>query len=235
MVEHKAFSAAVVGCTGLVGKEILKTLLEIPVKPEVYAIARRALPSDGSPKLKSKISIDTSTWTSYFKEMSPTPDAFFSGLGTTRGQAGSFVAQRAIDHDLNVELAKAAKDAGVKVYILISSSGASASSLVPYTKMKGETENAVKEMGFPYTIIVRPGLLVGDREDSRPAESIVRGIAKGLGSLSKGLVDFWAQDGDVIGKATVNAAMQCIEGKRPAGLWEIGQSDIIRLGRTEWK
>lgn len=160
---------------------------------------------------------------------------FFSGLGTTLALAGSLAAQRAIDHDLNVELAKAARDAGVKVYVLISSSGASASSAYPYFKMKGQTENAIKEIGFPYTIIVRPGILIGSREDSRLAEGILRGIAKGMGSLSKGLVDWWAQDVDVIGKGVVNATMQCIEGKRKEGVWEIGQRDIIRLGRTEWK
>ena len=160
---------------------------------------------------------------------------FFSGLGTTLAQAGSFASQRAIDHDLNVELAKAARDAGVKIYVLISSSGASTSSSYSYFKMKGQTENAVKEIGFPYTVIVRPGILIGSREDSRPAEGILRGIAKGMGSLSKRLVDWWAQDTDIIGKAVVNAAMQCIEGERKEGVWEIGQSDIIRLGRTEWK
>ncbi len=46
--------------------------------------------------------------------------------------------------------------------------------------------------------------------------------------------DFWAQDAEVVGKAAVNAALQALEGDRPK-VWLLGQSDIVRLGRTEWK
>ena len=102
-------------------------------------------------------------------------------------------AQRKIDYDLNLALAKAAKESGIKVCVLISSSGTSASSRIPYSKMKGQLEEAVKELGFPYTVILRPGLLVGERTESRPMEAVIRGIAKGLGAISTGLTDFWAQ------------------------------------------
>ena len=102
--------------------------------------------------------------------------------------------------------------------------------------MKGTLEIAVKEIGFPYTVIIKPGLLVGKRNDSRPPEAVLRFVAQGLGTISKGwLTDWWAQDVDVIGKAAVNAALQCIDGKREEGVWQIDQSEIIKLGRTEWK
>ena len=102
--------------------------------------------------------------------------------------------------------------------------------------MKASLEEAVKELNFPYTVIVKPGLLIGSRKDFRPPEAVLRGIAKGLGVISKGwLVDWWAQDADVIGKAAVSAGMQCVEGKRKEGVWEVGPSEILRLGRTDWK
>ena len=107
--------------------------------------------------------------------------------------------------------------------------------MFPYSKMKAELEEAVKELGFQHTVILKPGLLVGGRTDSRPLEALFRGIAKSLGSISKGLTDWWAQDVDVIGKAAVSAGMQCVEGKREEGVWIVSQSDIIKLGRTEWK
>jgi uncharacterized protein YbjT (DUF2867 family) len=156
-------------------------------------------------------------------------------LGTTKAQAGSFAAQRNIDYDLNLSLAKAAKELGVKTYILISSDAVSRTSPFPYSKMKAELEDSVKELGFQHTVIVKPGLLLGTRADSRPAEAVFRSIAKGIGMITKRLTDFWAQDADVIGKAAVSAAMQCVEGKREQGVWVVSQSDIIRLGRTEWK
>lgn len=100
--------------------------------------------------------------------------------------------------------------------------------------MKAELEEAMKVLGFKYTIIIRPGMLVGDRSDSRPAEAVFRGIAKGLGGVSrKWLTDWWAQDVDVIGRAVVAAAIQCAESKRESGICQIEQSQIIKLGRTE--
>ena len=108
--------------------------------------------------------------------------------------------------------------------------------MFPYSKMKAELEEAVKELGFPYTVIVKPGLLVGVRQESRPAEAILANIARAMGAISKpGLKDWWAQDADVVGRAAVAAGMQCLEGKREEGVWLVGQSDILRLGKTDWK
>ncbi len=102
--------------------------------------------------------------------------------------------------------------------------------------MKGELEESIREIGFPYTVIVKPGLLLGNRTESGPAEAIVRGIAQALGLISKKwLTDWWAQDVDTIGNATVAAGIQCVEGKREKRVWEVGMSDIIRIGRTERK
>ncbi|MCJ1395650.1 Protein fmp52, mitochondrial [Xylographa bjoerkii] len=234
-MSEQAVSTALVGCTGLVGSHILSTLLSLPSHPSIQALGRRSLPST-APLLTPHISSDTSTWPTTLSKLSPTPSIFLSALGTTRGIAGSFEAQRAIDYDLNLSLAKAAKESGVKVYVLISSAMVSSSSSVPYSKMKGELEDEVKKLDFPYTVILKPGLLVGSREDSRPGEAIARAIASGLSKLSNGwLTDSFAQDADVVAKAAVNAGMQCLEGKRAEKLWIVGQSDIVKLGKNEWK
>lgn len=156
---------------------------------------------------------------------------FLSALGTTRAQAGSFEAQHAIDYDLNLALARTAKDSGVKTYVLISSAAVSAKSRFPYSKMKAELEDAVKALEFPHTVIIKPGLLVGSRRDLRLAEAMLQTVAKGLGAISKSwLTDWWAQDTDVIGRAAVAAALECSEGKREKGVWIVGQADIIQLG-----
>ena len=102
--------------------------------------------------------------------------------------------------------------------------------------MKGELEDEVKKLDFPYTVIIKPGLLLGSREDTRPGEAIGRAIASGLKKLSNGwLTNSFAQDAEVVAQAAVNAGMQCLEGKRKEKLWIINQSDIIKLGQTEWK
>lgn len=107
----------------------------------------------------------------------------------------------------------------------------------PYLKMKGELEDAVSALDFEQVVIIRPGLLVGDREDSRPPEYAMRLVAAGLSQISRTyLFDTWANPADEVAKATVAAAQKCLDGSAPRGkIWTLGISDIVRLGRTEWK
>lgn len=170
------------------------------------------------------------------QSLSPAPQIFFSALATTRGAAGGFDKQYKFEHDLNIELAKAAKDAGTRVYVLISSNSANKSSMAAYLKMKGEIEEDIKSIGFEHTIIMRPGLIAGAREESRPAEAVLRTIAGLAGKLSTHwLKDGWAQDADVIAKAAVSAGLSAASGEASSKVREIGGSEIVRLGRTEWK
>lgn len=159
------------------------------------------------------------------------PKIFLSALGTTKAIAGSFEAQRKIDYDLNLDLAKAAKEAGVETYVLISSASANSTAYFAYSKMKGELEDAVKALGFKHTVLLRPGLIVGDRTDSRPPEAALRSLAKGLRSLTPKATDFWAQDASVIARAAINAGVKCIDGKRDPGVWSLGQAEIVELGK----
>ncbi|KAF1817639.1 NAD dependent epimerase/dehydratase family protein-like protein [Eremomyces bilateralis CBS 781.70] len=221
------------GSTGLVGSFILDTLTSLPAIKQIYAYTRRDLPTS-SPNVTSLTSSDPSTWPSSFPT-TPVPQLFLSGLGTTRAAAGSLENQRKIDLDLNLALAKAAKAAGVDTYVLISSTGANASSRFPYIKMKGELEEAVMGLGFKHVVLVKPGMILGDRKETRVVEWVIRTFGRGLGSVSTALTDSWAAEARVIGRAAVRAGLDCVEGKREEGVWELGQSDIIRLGRTEWK
>lgn len=161
------------------------------------------------------------------------PKIMFSGLGTTRADAGGLENQRKIDYDLNLELAKAAKDAGVETYVLISAAGVSSKSMFAYPKMKGELEDAVRALEFKHTVFVRPGFIAGDRtsRNAGVAEVAMRWVAKGLGGVSNALKDPWAQDGELIAKAAVAAGVKCLEG-REAGVWDVGQADIVKLGRA---
>lgn len=161
---------------------------------------------------------------------------FISALGTTRANAGGFENQKKIDYDFNLELAKAAKAAGTKMYVLISTHGANSSSYLGYPKMKGELEDAVRALDFDHTVIVRPGMIVGERNETRAAEAVFRRVARWTGSVSGDrLKDFWAQDADVIAKAAVRAGMDCLEGKDNEKVRILTQADVVRLGKTEWK
>lgn len=214
------------------GSHIVSALLALPSKPTVHAIARRDLPTSAS-NLKPWIESDILKWADAFAAFDPKPPIFLSALGTTRAQAGGVENQRKIDYDLNLALAKAAKASGVRVYVLISSAGISKSSPFPYGRMKVELEDAVKELGFEHTVILRPGMLLGKREGGRTAETIVSGFAKGLGKLSGGyLVDFWGQDAGVVAKAAVAAGAQCLSGEYKDAVWPVDQAQVVKLGKA---
>ncbi|KNG50831.1 d-3-phosphoglycerate dehydrogenase [Stemphylium lycopersici] len=240
--EEVMTTAVLAGSTGLVlthfptqGSNILTTLLAHPSFSTIHAYTRRPLPNPaGSTKLQPITNSDSSQWPSHYpSSASPPPQAMFSALGTTRAQVGSVEAQRAIDHDLNLSLAQAAKAAGADVYVLVSTNGADANSYFAYPKMKGELEDEVKKLGFKHTVILRPGLIVGDRQESRPAEAAFRAIAKGLKGLASSgkLTDWWAQDAGVIARAAVQAGVRCLEGKREGGVWMVGMGEIVELGK----
>ena len=126
----------------------------------------------------------------------------------------------------------------MKTYVLISgglggSGGAQSSNA--FVRLKVEVEIAVKKLGFEHTVIVKPGLIVGDRRESRPIEAMFRGTAKFLGAISGGILkDAWAQDADVIARAAVRAGLEASKAKvSELNIWEVEQKEILSLGRSE--
>ncbi|KAK2811190.1 hypothetical protein FQN50_002287 [Emmonsiellopsis sp. PD_5] len=246
-------SVALVGGTGLVGSHILTHLLPHQEISHIEFLARRPPPPSITSSNPPKLSIYTSpsdpstTWSTHLRtSTNPPAQILFSALATTRANAGGLAAQRALEHDANIALAHAAKDAGAKVYVLISSFGANPDSRIPYVKLKGDIEESVKAIGFERTVIVRPHLIAGQREERRVMEGVVRGLAAVAGWVSKPwLKDWWAQDAEEIAKAAVRAGVREWEelGKGGGdGEGEGGRKvvvlegrDIVRLGRTEWK
>ncbi|KAF7177308.1 hypothetical protein CNMCM7691_005198 [Aspergillus felis] len=151
-------TAAVFGCTGAVGSQILATLLATDAFSPIKTISRR-LPNVQSPKLEAIKEGDTSKWGGMISSFSPKPSVVFNAVGTTRAAAGGLQNQWKIDHDLCIENARAAKEAGVKTYVFISGAGIRGflARYLPYSKMKIGVEDAIKELGFEHAIILRPG------------------------------------------------------------------------------
>ncbi|KAK5995195.1 Protein FMP52 [Cladobotryum mycophilum] len=225
-------SAAIIGSTGLVGSFILSNILAVEALKPIHTITRRA-PKSSSPNLNAIIDADTSKWAATLASIKPTPSAVFSALGTTRAAAGGIENQWKIDHDLNVELAKAAKEAGSKTYVFISSAGTRGfpSSYSPYSKMKNGVEDAIQALGFDQSIILKPGLILGERDQQRSVEGWVQSATR---SLPFGFQDKIGQEAEIIARAAIRAAQLADEGKAPSKHWVVEASEILRLGRTEW-
>ena len=180
-------TAVVFGCTGAVGSQILATLLATDAFSSVKTVSRR-LPNAQSPKLQTLEEGDTSKWGGMICSLSPKPSVVFNAVGTTKAAAGGVQNQWKIDHDLCIENAKAAKEAGVKTYVYISSGGTRGfvGRYVPYSKMKVGVEDAIKELDFEHAVILRPGMILG-RE--KPKAPFVENIFKNLNKLGQGVQD----------------------------------------------
>jgi uncharacterized protein YbjT (DUF2867 family) len=174
--------ALLIGATGATGKDLLDLLLKDDNFHRVDIFVRRDIDTKHEKLGVHVIDFDKpEQWKDLVKG-----DVLFSCLGTTLKAAGSKDAQWRIDHDYQLEFAKAARENGVGNYLLVSSSGASPNSLLFYPKMKGQLEEAVTSLGFPKLSIFNPPIL--ERTDTdRTGEVIgvkVMRFITGLGLFS---------------------------------------------------
>jgi len=177
-----AKTVLIAGASGLVGNKLLNLLTDDSGFEKITIITRKPL-GIKSEKVQEIIL--------NFDELNKHAENFSAGtvfccLGTTIRTAGSQENFRKVDFTYCVELAKAAKARGVKQFILISSVGADAKSSNFYLRTKGETENAIAGLDFENFCILRPSMLLGDRKEQRPGESMGKYFMQATGFLFLG-------------------------------------------------
>lgn len=174
-------TATLVGATGLIGSHLLQALLTDNYFDTIRILIRRPIDIT-HPKLEKKI-VDFNDSDSLLVALSNS-DVLFCAIGTTQKKVkGDKNAYRKIDFDIPVKLARFCNMTGCKKFILVSSAGANSKSMNFYQRLKGETDEAVKEVG-PTTIhIMRPSLLLGDRKEFRLGENIGKTLMTTLSFL----------------------------------------------------
>jgi uncharacterized protein YbjT (DUF2867 family) len=158
----------------------------------------------------------------------PAADAAFSCLGTTIKVAGSQAAFRSVDFDAVLAFARAARAAGVRTFAAVSALGANPKSPNFYSRVKGEAEAALAEVGFDSLVLARPSLLAGDREalgqPVRLGEKIGLAITAPLGPLFPAA---WRP----IQAATVARAMLRAAAEARPGMRVLSSGEMQSLGR----
>ena len=216
------------GASGAVGARSLHHLLDDARAERVTAIGRRPLLVQHK-RLQSVVTD--------FKHASSglgvpdEVDVAICCLGTTMKVAGSKAAFFAIDHDTVVHFAQSAYARGARRFILVSSSGAKATSSNFYLQTKGMTEADVADVEFVDVHILRPSVLddEGSRATARAAEragiAVMSVVAAVIGKTHK-----WAPISvDTVGKAIAHLATAPL-GERQRIIHE---SDAIqRLGAS---
>jgi uncharacterized protein YbjT (DUF2867 family) len=177
--QKKHLKATVFGATGLVGKQLVEQLTENDTYREVVVPNRREV-SYKSEKVKSlKIDFDQlETYTNLFEV-----DHIFICLGTTIKKAGSKDTFQKVDLELPKRIAELASQTNVKSVVMISSLGAEKETSNFYLKTKGQAEEALKKSLNERAYIVRPSMLLGQRDEFRLGEEIGKMLMKGLSFL----------------------------------------------------
>jgi uncharacterized protein YbjT (DUF2867 family) len=216
-------TALVAGATGLVGGHLLRLLLEDAAYERVTALVRRGVPLSHRKLVQREINFDL------LRDLAGSTRVHdvFCALGTTMRQAGSRNAFRKVDFTYVTELARLASDQRASQFLLVSSLGANPRSRVFYNRVKGEAEDAVRQLRFDAIHILRPSLLVGDRKESRPGERLGIVVARLATPFLVGpLRPYRPIAAETVARAMVRAAR---EGKR--GVHAYRSDQIQTLGQ----
>ena len=206
-METDKFSRRVilVGSTGLVGSELLKLLIDDMTIVEVITLTRREISSTHS-KVKN-IVVDFKCLDAIMATFCNV-DTVFCCVGTTIKTAGSKEKFRQVDYDIPVDLARIASAAQVNRFIVISSLGADNPRNNYYLNVKHEMEKAVSVYKFNKLSIIRPSLLLGNREEFRFAERALQIFSVLFSFLFKGPLEKYKPiSADVVAKAMTNISI----------------------------
>jgi uncharacterized protein YbjT (DUF2867 family) len=162
-------TALIAGASGLVGGHLLELLLAAPEYDRVVSVGRRPLPRE-HPKLQQEI-VDFTALEKNGTDLRC--DDAFCCLGTTIKQAGSRAAFRAVDHAAVLAFAWAARRNGARRLFVVTALGADSNSRIFYTRVKGETEEALQVLGFKTLAIFQPSFLRGRQVNRRPGERVM--------------------------------------------------------------
>ena len=153
-----------IGATGLIGGKVMEECIGRE-DVRLSAIARREAKLPRGIRMELFVA-EPEKWGEVLEALRP--KAVICALGTTWKKAGQDEAAfRAVDHDLVLATARAAKEHGVERFVAVSSAGADPLSKTFYLRVKGETERELTKIRFPRLDILRPGLLRGKREHDR--------------------------------------------------------------------
>jgi uncharacterized protein YbjT (DUF2867 family) len=209
----KQRTALLAGATGLVGGECLRRLLASDAYAKVTIVTRRSLGAAAKHPKLNEIVVDFAQLGSVKAGLRA--DHVFCALGTTIRKAGSQERFREVDFEYPRQLAQLTLASGARHFSLVSALGASPGSGVFYSRVKGELEDALRGMGWPSLCLLRPSVIAGNRQESRPIER-----------LSEMLLRFGPATYRPVAADRIAAAMIATAQREPRGVTVIESRDI---------
>ena len=196
-------SVIVIGATGLVGRELLKQLNQIESCEKITAIVRHE-----DVELKSLKKVQQFILDDFLLLNDEDANGYshaFSCLGTTLKKAGSKQNFYNVDYEMNAHFADLFETTDTH-YLLISAMGANAQSKIFYNKVKGELENHIHSLNLKYVSILRPSLLLGERQEQRTLEDMTQKLYRKFSHLVPNTFKYKPVTAEQVAHTMVDAA-----------------------------
>lgn len=196
-------SVIVIGATGLVGRELLKQLNRIESCEKITAIVRHE-----DIELKSLEKVQQFILDDFLLLNDEDANGYshaFSCLGTTLKKAGSKQNFYNVDYEMNAHFADLFETTDTH-YLLISAMGANAQSKIFYNKVKGELENHIQSLNLKYVSILRPSLLLGERQEQRTLEDMTQKLYRKFSHLVPNTFKYKPVTAEQVAHTMVDAA-----------------------------
>ena len=214
----KQKTAIILGATGLTGGLLLRRLIADENYSSIKLFSRKST-GINSPKVEEFLGdiIQLEQFRNDF-----TADEVYCCVGTTSAKTKDRSVYKAIDFGIPVTAARLTREKKIPTFLVISSMGANVQSKIFYSRTKGEMEQAVLDQKIPNTYILRPSLILGDRNEKRFGESFGAVVLKLSSALMLGrLRKYRAIRADDIAAAMINLAKSLPDMK-------ILESDLIQ-------
>ena len=161
-------TAIILGATGLTGSLLLQKLIEDERYDSIKLFSRSKI--KGLPNKVTQFICNLLELEQFKADF--TADEVYCCIGTTTKKTPNKTLYKQIDYGIPLTAAKLSKENNIPSFLVISAMGANQNSSVFYNKTKGEMEHDVLQQNIKNTIVLRPSLIGGERNEHRLLEKI---------------------------------------------------------------
>ncbi len=198
-------TALLIGVTGLVGRNCLPLLVTHRAYHQIVLLTDRPLNLD-HPKIQEYVvDFDQLEKHSHLFQ----GHDFYCCLGSTPAKATDREAFYRKDYEQAYMAARMAATSEVNQLMLLSAVGANPEANLYFSRVKGQLEEAVKELPFWSVHIFQPSLLLKERNQNRWGEKWADRLGKVIDSATGGLLTKYKPvEAEIVAQAMINAAQQ---------------------------